>query len=482
MGVPAWGRPFRIERKGKHMAQRRAYQDREEPGRAGGSALHRWLCLLLGTGLMLLTACAQPRLSASSCMPRLYPLRLDPASGIEVAPPPGVAGPPQTYGEAIEAAALARPRTESDTGPAQHLVLSGGGKWGSFGAGFLLAMPDRANYSVVTGVSTGALQASFAFLGDQLVPASRAAIYTAANDLALAPSDRQPGQGRRFIDDLPRAYTVTRSESVIVVKGGLITALRRGAAGDFAPLRARLALLLDRDTMQRIADAGSRDGRRLFVGVIDVDDGQAYAVDLIDLASKAVDGQHNFATVQKCYIDALIASSSEPLEVKPVFMAVAAGLPRSPRMYIDGGVRTGVFLQEVLDKRRVAGSAGPGPRIDTTIIVNGNLRVDDQTGATDANWNLLQLALRTKELLVDQVYEYSVDRVLRSGSARGAVRLTTARGYEGDKFMGRTCAQWQQDEKAVAFPPNFMRCLIGYGEHKAVSTAPWEVLKPPPGT
>jgi predicted acylesterase/phospholipase RssA len=52
------------------------------------------------------------------------------------------------------------------------LVLSGGGDWGAFGAGVLqgwsrvhgpLAMPV---FDVVTGVSTGALIAPFAFLGD----------------------------------------------------------------------------------------------------------------------------------------------------------------------------------------------------------------------------------------------------------------------------------------------------------------------------
>src|SRR5262249_30886722 len=52
------------------------------------------------------------------------------------------------------------------------LVISGGGDWGAFGAGFLkgwsrvqgpMAMP---RFDAVTGVSTGALISPFAFLGD----------------------------------------------------------------------------------------------------------------------------------------------------------------------------------------------------------------------------------------------------------------------------------------------------------------------------
>ena len=57
------------------------------------------------------------------------------------------------------------------------LIISGGGDWGAFGAGFLkgwqkvpaqhpLAKPE---FDAVTGVSTGTLIAPFAFLGDRTV-------------------------------------------------------------------------------------------------------------------------------------------------------------------------------------------------------------------------------------------------------------------------------------------------------------------------
>src|SRR3954471_17251927 len=50
------------------------------------------------------------------------------------------------------------------------LVVSGGGDWGAFGAGVLKGWGrvkgGRPQFDVVTGVSTGALIAPFAFLGD----------------------------------------------------------------------------------------------------------------------------------------------------------------------------------------------------------------------------------------------------------------------------------------------------------------------------
>jgi predicted acylesterase/phospholipase RssA len=53
------------------------------------------------------------------------------------------------------------------------LVISGGGDWGAFGAGVLKGWGRvtgefaRPHFDVVTGVSTGALIAPFAFLGDE---------------------------------------------------------------------------------------------------------------------------------------------------------------------------------------------------------------------------------------------------------------------------------------------------------------------------
>jgi predicted acylesterase/phospholipase RssA len=51
-----------------------------------------------------------------------------------------------------------------------HLALSGGGFRGAFGAGFLKGWSrtgQRPVFKMVTGVSTGALMAPFAFLGPE---------------------------------------------------------------------------------------------------------------------------------------------------------------------------------------------------------------------------------------------------------------------------------------------------------------------------
>jgi predicted acylesterase/phospholipase RssA len=71
--------------------------------------------------------------------------------------------------EALAPAREALRRSLSTPGRVQVLALSGGGQWGAFGAGFLKGWTqagDRpAEFQVVTGTSTGSLQATFAFLG-----------------------------------------------------------------------------------------------------------------------------------------------------------------------------------------------------------------------------------------------------------------------------------------------------------------------------
>src|ERR1700730_8836881 len=63
---------------------------------------------------------------------------------------------------------LRRVRNASPDGRVNVLALSGGGAAGAFGAGGLVGLSrrgERPEFQVVTGVSTGALIAPFAFLG-----------------------------------------------------------------------------------------------------------------------------------------------------------------------------------------------------------------------------------------------------------------------------------------------------------------------------
>jgi predicted acylesterase/phospholipase RssA len=70
--------------------------------------------------------------------------------------------------------------------PKNILMLSGGHAHGAFGCGILSgwrnAPGGRPKFDVVTGVSTGALIAAFAFLGEEGDDATLREVYTAIRD------------------------------------------------------------------------------------------------------------------------------------------------------------------------------------------------------------------------------------------------------------------------------------------------------------
>ena len=76
--------------------------------------------------------------------------------------------------------------------PASFLALSGGGDDGAFGAGVLCgwtAHGDRPQFKMVTGISTGALIAPFAFLGSSYDDTLRY-LYTGITSKDISPREK----------------------------------------------------------------------------------------------------------------------------------------------------------------------------------------------------------------------------------------------------------------------------------------------------
>lgn len=123
--------------------------------------------VLLTLGILLLSACGA--LGRREAVPE------QDARGAQVPGIPNARFWPMDSDEALVAEAadsIAREQRAreqgSDLPPAVFLAISGGGDKGAFGAGLLngwSARGGRPQFKMVTGVSTGALIAPFAFLG-----------------------------------------------------------------------------------------------------------------------------------------------------------------------------------------------------------------------------------------------------------------------------------------------------------------------------
>lgn len=358
------------------------------------------------------------------------------------------------------------------------LFLSGGSQHGAFGAGFLQRWQERRHgtlpdFVVVTGISTGSILATFAFVGDA--------------DAAV--------RGYEISDESELITPYARLSNGKIGLSGAKALVRRGALADLVPLSRRLDRALTDTIMEDVAKQAARS-RKLYVGVVNVDTGEAEAIDLTDLAVRwaaAAPGSAARAKIKSCYIAAIIASASAPVAAPPMFI--------DNREYIDGGARFGVFSDEIGSVLNAQGIPGAlvSPRM-SYIIVNGTLVVQKDCGTTAAacsdpqtglpgwqpglphrSWSFLDLAQRSEDILTNQIYRFSADHIAaRAEAASDGVRFTKigadSDGYQADlsgSGLGtgtKTCAQWNSDDaksEPLQFHPRYMRCLIDYGRSVA---------------
>jgi len=366
------------------------------------------------------------------------------------------------------------------TQQAPMLFLSGGSQHGAFGGGYLDewanikgGLPD---FSVVTGISVGALQSTGAFI----------------NQPDLIRGAAQIESESELLETYVEGSAVRDGLSL----GAIRTLLTEGAISDLVPLRQKLRDILTEEVLISVAEGGDL-GRKLFVGATDVDTGQAVAFDMTELAKRYRNRPDDQAHLKSCYIEALVASAIVPIAAKPVFI--------DNNMYVDGGVRFSVFAEDVEGITELVKSNGNvWPRDKDTneplsihIVVNGKgtssqrcgrVNPDDCTGP-HKDWSLIGLAARSVDLLTNQVARLSIDRAANL-KRDGDVRIDFTRINEAEKDQHELaksklpislqhvddpdiadCASWEeidrQRDNPVEFHPRYMHCLISYGRSVA---------------
>jgi hypothetical protein len=226
--------------------------------------------------------------------------------------------------------------------PARFLAISGGGENGAFGAGLLVgwtANGSRPDFKVVTGVSTGALTAPFAFLGSQ---------YDAK---------------------LRTVYTDVSAKDIVEPRG-LVAALLDDALGDTTPLRRLVHRLLDDEMIQRIA-AEHRKGRLLLIGTTNLDGRRGVIWNVGKIAS----GGHPRA--RQLIEDILVASAAIPGLFPPVMFDVEVDGQRYQEMHVDGGASAQVFAYPpVFQLDRMARSRGVMRERQLYVVRNARLEPD----------------------------------------------------------------------------------------------------------
>jgi hypothetical protein len=182
------------------------------------------------------------------------------------------------------------------------LIVSGGGDWGAFGAGFLkgwLKVPAqhplaKPEFDAVTGVSTGTLIAPFAFLGDE-----------------------------QSTDEIVNLYRNPQADWV-KQRGVLFFLPDNISFAEVPGLEREMRSHITMDLVRRVASA-SADGRLVAVNTTNLDDGTSRVFDLGAEAQRAVN-DNNLDRIHN-------------------IMLASAGIPGAgpfrmidDQLYVDGGV------------------------------------------------------------------------------------------------------------------------------------------------
>src|SRR5262245_29045550 len=145
----------------------------------------------------------------------------------------------------------------SNKKPFNVLVLSGGGAYGAYSAGVLAGWTEsgtRPEFDVVTGVSTGALVATLAFLGPDWDPA------------------------------LKRFYTSVTDKDVFI-RNSYLAALFSDSFRESKPLAKLIEWIVDEKILKLIAIEHAK-GRRLYVGTTHLDARRLVVWDMGEIASR----------------------------------------------------------------------------------------------------------------------------------------------------------------------------------------------------
>ncbi|MFW5833132.1 MAG: patatin-like phospholipase family protein [Pseudomonadota bacterium] len=292
------------------------------------------------------------------------------------------------------------------------LALSGGADNGAYGAGFLRAWSEsgtRPEFTIVTGVSTGALSAPFAFLGSD------------------------------WDDELAEVYGISADQ---VIRRRPWTAIW-GAASvvDTTPLLQTIRRYATEEMLDAIAREHEK-GRRLVVQSTSLDAKRPVIWNLGCIA--ASDAPNRLDVFHK----ALLASASVPVAFPLVRMEVEANGRLYDELHGDGGIisQTTVLSSFLLTHDLFEGR-GYRPRLTMYVIRNGQLLPE---------WEAVEPRL-------PDIAQQTVSTMIAINGAAGLLLSREVAEETGFDFK----ATWIDTDFDVPysgpFDPVYMKALMDYG-------------------
>jgi predicted acylesterase/phospholipase RssA len=320
-------------------------------------------------------------------------------------------------------------------GPEKHqpvgnlLAISGGAEDGAFGAGLLVGWSDagtRPVFDLVTGVSSGALIAPFAFLGRE-----------------------HDGQLREIFTRYGRKDIFTYNVSGV---------LEGSALADDAPLAKLIEKYVDAAFLQEIARERAK-GRVLLIGTTNLDTQRPV---MWDMGRIAMSGDRDAMAL---FRKILLASATLPGVFAPVRIQVRVGGRNYDELHVDGGVTRQVFIApSILSAASHDQKSGrPASRPRLFVIRNG--KIDPEWKSVNEN--------------VLSVTQRSISTLIKNQGIGDLYRIYSVTRRDGIDFNLASIPADFAETSDEPFDQKYMIALFDRGYDLASHNYSW--IKTPPG-
>ena len=309
-----------------------------------------------------------------------------------------------------------------------YLAISGGGANGAYGAGVLCGWTkagSRPEFAIVTGISTGALTAPFAFLGPD------------------------------YDEQLKTVYT-TLDTSRILLRRSVFSIVRGDSLVDSTPLASMLKKYMTDDMIAKIAKEYQR-GRRLYVVTTNLDAGRPVVWNITRIADS---GQPDAAELIR---NILLASASIPGVFPPVYMRVQTPDGNTyDEMHVDGGTSAQLFLYPSNANWRGLLDVLEVPGTPTAYLIRNSRFVTDYE------------PVRAR---LGAIVGRSVDSLIRTQGVGDTYRITALANRDGvDVKLTWIPPTAVRDPGNEVFDPEYMSALFDFGYQRALAGEAWRAV------
>ncbi|WP_238322308.1 patatin-like phospholipase family protein [Vibrio mexicanus] len=310
------------------------------------------------------------------------------------------------------------------------LVLSGGGAKGAYGVGFLNGLYEQQRldtYSVVTGVSAGALMAPFVFLGGEEIPRLKETILGLDDEMLMSKTNifhaifkEGYSDGESFFSFIEETYS---------------------------------------DEMIELVAEQHRLGRRLLIGTTQIDADQLVVWNLGQIAASDMPNK------AKLFHQVLAASASIPGVFPPQVIDVELNGEMLEELHVDGGLSAQMFLQAVdFEFDGINQALGLNTKPQVHVIRNGMLTLP----YSPVKDNGVSLLGRTLSSLTTQQSRGDLYRMLYFSEVQGFDLAFTYIDHEFD----------EKPKPKTLFDRDYMKVLYQHGYQQAQGDKAWTTEVP----